>query len=120
MHADEDIYCYTEEGLSSIKPTFTVHTSIYSCTLNRFHAKSLNIFVSLFISKRYVHAIYAGTAITYFTEEDLPNIKPIANLIQAAGGDVPEFIRTTAKFERQPQRPKKRKSAPAAAGNAAS
>mmetsp|Transcript_7095 Transcript_7095/g.20780 ORF Transcript_7095/g.20780 Transcript_7095/m.20780 type:complete len:522 (-) Transcript_7095:3668-5233(-) len=61
-----------------------------------------------------------GTAITYFTEEDLPNIKPIANLIQAAGGDVPEFIRTTAKFERQPQRPKKRKSAPAAAGNAAS
>lgn len=45
----------------------------------------------------------SGRAVTYFTEDDLPKIKPIANLILAAGGIVPEFIRTTHKFERQPQ-----------------
>lgn len=62
------------------------------------------------------HAAGPGTAITYFTEEDLPSIKPIANLIQAAGGDVPNFIRTTAKFERQPQRQKRRRAAATPAG----
>ena len=35
---------------------------------------------------------FAGRAVTFFTEDDMPRVKKIANIIVAAGGEVPPYI----------------------------
>ena len=42
-----------------------------------------------------------GTAITFFTEEDKPIVRSLANLLQASGCDVPEWILHLPKPDRK-------------------
>lgn len=81
------------------KPTLNSHIFQFLCPSEWQHESTESALDTL-----------AGQSITFFTEEDLPRIKPIANLILGAGGQVSEFIRTTQKFERQPQNLKKRRA----------
>jgi hypothetical protein len=39
-----------------------------------------------------VSVCFTGHAVTFFTEEDMPRVKRIANIIVAAGGEVPHYI----------------------------
>ena len=43
---------------------------------------------------------------TFFTEEDTPQLRSIANIIKAAGGDVPDWIMTIKKGQRPPRQKK--------------
>ncbi len=33
-----------------------------------------------------------GEAITYFTEQDIPRLRPIANVVKLSGCDVPDWM----------------------------
>lgn len=44
---------------------------------------------------------------TYFTEEDMPRVKKIANIIVAAGGEVPAYIADFKEPIQQQPKPKK-------------
>ena len=53
----------------------------------------------------------AGEAITFFTEEDAGQLKPIANVIRASGGDVPDWMLQLKKFRNKNRAELKRASA---------
>jgi ATP-dependent RNA helicase DDX52/ROK1 len=38
------------------------------------------------------HSSATGSAVTFFTEDDAPFLRPVANLIREAGGEVPEWM----------------------------
>jgi hypothetical protein len=46
----------------------------------------------------------SGEAVTFFTEDDSGKLRSVANMIRAAGGDVPEWM-LTLKKERRRKKP---------------
>ncbi|GLC75527.1 hypothetical protein PLESTF_001653500 [Pleodorina starrii] len=59
----------------------------------------------------YVHRIgrtgragRTGDAVTFFTEEDAPSLRPIANQIKAAGGEVPDWMLAIKRDKRAAKR----------------
>jgi ATP-dependent RNA helicase DDX52/ROK1 len=45
-----------------------------------------------------------GTAVTFFTEQDLPYLRPIANVVRESGGAVPSWMLQLAKAPRSERR----------------
>ena len=64
--------------------------------------KGVNLVINYDIPRSaasYIHRIgrtgragRSGEAVTFFTKEDAPHLKPIANVIKASGGDVPDWM----------------------------
>ena len=52
-----------------------------------------------------------GTAVTLFTEDDIPQLRPIANVIKLSGGTVPEWMLSIPKLNTKKKR-QLRQSAP--------
>uniref|UniRef100_A0A6S8LCF8 RNA helicase n=1 Tax=Dunaliella tertiolecta TaxID=3047 RepID=A0A6S8LCF8_DUNTE len=70
----------------------------------------------------YIHRIgrtgragHTGTAVTFFTEEDKPVLRPVANLIRESGGNVPDWM-TKMKKVRTKDRKKMKLSEKEASG----
>ena len=45
-----------------------------------------------------------GSAVTLFTEEDIPNLRPIANVIKLSGGTIPEWMLNIPKLNTKKKR----------------
>lgn len=45
---------------------------------------------------------------TYFTEDDMPRVKKVANIIVAAGGEVPSYIADYKEGIQQQPKPRKK------------
>ena len=73
-----------------------IRNSIYALK----YALGRDLFCSWKCSGRTGRAGQVGKAVTYFTEDDIPLMRPIANVVEHSGGSLPAYLLEVRKLDK--------------------